>query len=1094
MSLCQFLLSLTIMSLLLLLGNTAKAKDNSYYKNCLKQGNANAEISQLKNICLAKSAKIDKAKSIDDDFNQFKNKLLSLYNIQNEKDKAINFEQQLQQVRVKIENYQLTLSKIKALRLQADSNIAKKHLKIQKELENSKNLNNQISNNLHQIQEIINIDLKPHNIYSVSLSDINQGKEIIQKLTHSLKNADILSQKQIEKNLEKIYAAQLKEIEPYIAYQKFQINQAQAQLAQINHFIDDENKDPEIELVKRRLEIFKEITAKTKKQKPIDKKEDSRLKNIDQTLNNIDKKINKKKYIKKEDFALFNKEAAEIFANLTQDLKQINEKYHNQKLRKLNDRNLQEAKTIVEQLRESNRQITFFKNGLNSSVNHFKASANTEYKDINRLFDKAEEELFALYNQRLDSFEQIFRKKLKIKDLNKSLKNKTGNNLKTINHKLKDEQRLLKEAQSLNKKENEQLQIAENELKNSAKIIDNIRNYNDYNQKSLNALKALDNKLEIIENYLKAAAKMKKNNKETIALLSPVQESFTNNQQLISEFKSKLLADNLIQINKDLTQAHDNIDYAKYLRLAVLREFRYKENAQGLKKWRAFNEISDYNKSNGRNIILNDLFLPIKESANSLLFTDIRYQADNNSSNEYNLGLGFRKLFDDVIWGGYAYYDTRSSIYNNQFTQINLGLERLTEKYDLRFNLYLPDNEEYLIDDLTKAYVENNSLKVSYQSERALKGADLELGHKLPLGNSRIFFGGYYFQGANSDIGNYKFADSYAYKARFESKFFKDYLTIGAQSEYNQNSKFVTTGYARVRIPFGSPQVKRNLTFIEKRMTETIIRDIDIITSTPTAPEIVSSADGDIIMDINGIIPESVEIIDLSNTNPLAINNSENELDILTGEDTSDFSSEINMASGQTVLGGDSSLALTFTSAKGQQFHTTYRPNLQAAIINDGIDITFDIGFDIKNAHNSAIKGITINEGKITIRGLNSSTIYLQDLNISGIQNSAIIVNNNATGGNTINIDNVTIYMGKDINNNPLINPGISISSPYNTENPNIINISNINLTADTGGSEGLRLLGTKNIFNLSNINIESGKYTNDIVVSNDSIYYYLDN
>ena len=62
-----------------------------------------------------------------------------------------------------------------------------------------------------------------------------------------------------------------------------------------------------------------------------------------------------------------------------------------------------------------------------------------------------------------------------------------------------------------------------------------------------------------------------------------------------------------------------------------------------------------YKYSNDRQLGRVELFLPFYQTHKSLVFTDIRYWLDNNSSNEGNLGMGYRKIFDDeYILGGYG--------------------------------------------------------------------------------------------------------------------------------------------------------------------------------------------------------------------------------------------------------------------------------------------------------------------------------------------------------------------------------------------------------------------------------------------------------
>lgn len=89
--------------------------------------------------------------------------------------------------------------------------------------------------------------------------------------------------------------------------------------------------------------------------------------------------------------------------------------------------------------------------------------------------------------------------------------------------------------------------------------------------------------------------------------------------------------------------------------------------------------------------------MPIAQNEENLLFADIRGMHDSNMAIEGNFGLGFRHLYyPHMIMGIYGFFDRRRSEFDNYYYQGTFGAECLTEKYDFRFNYYLPEDNTYL--------------------------------------------------------------------------------------------------------------------------------------------------------------------------------------------------------------------------------------------------------------------------------------------------------------------------------------------------------------------------------------------------------------
>src|SRR5690606_23264988 len=86
------------------------------------------------------------------------------------------------------------------------------------------------------------------------------------------------------------------------------------------------------------------------------------------------------------------------------------------------------------------------------------------------------------------------------------------------------------------------------------------------------------------------------------------------------------------------------------------------------------------------------MLIPLMQSNDALLFTDIRGRLDDQSSQEYNLGLGYRWIDSGWIFGGYAFADHLHSANGFDYWQGTAGIEMLSEDWDIRFNGYLPES------------------------------------------------------------------------------------------------------------------------------------------------------------------------------------------------------------------------------------------------------------------------------------------------------------------------------------------------------------------------------------------------------------------
>ena len=72
------------------------------------------------------------------------------------------------------------------------------------------------------------------------------------------------------------------------------------------------------------------------------------------------------------------------------------------------------------------------------------------------------------------------------------------------------------------------------------------------------------------------------------------------------------------------------------------------------KKWQGYLEFLG-KPGTERSLGQSDLLLPVYQDMDSLLFLNLRGQLDDGDSEEYNVGLGYRRLHDKWILGGVGF-------------------------------------------------------------------------------------------------------------------------------------------------------------------------------------------------------------------------------------------------------------------------------------------------------------------------------------------------------------------------------------------------------------------------------------------------------
>lgn len=154
-------------------------------------------------------------------------------------------------------------------------------------------------------------------------------------------------------------------------------------------------------------------------------------------------------------------------------------------------------------------------------------------------------------------------------------------------------------------------------------------------------------------------------------------------------------------------------------------------------------------------------FVPLKQTAESVLFLDVRAKHDFEDGFGQDFGIGIRRIVNpDLMLGGYAYINTQRQD-GHQFTGATLGLEAITSNFDAHVNLFLPisgDRAEQSTNS-SLSMVGNQLLEqISVIDRRnyAAWGIEGEIGAQVPVALPenhalRLSIGAYHFGDPDAD-------------------------------------------------------------------------------------------------------------------------------------------------------------------------------------------------------------------------------------------------------------------------------------------------------------------------------------------------------
>lgn len=415
-----------------------------------------------------------------------------------------------------------------------------------------------------------------------------------------------------------------------------------------------------------------------------------------------------------------------------------------------------------------------------------------------------------------------------------------------------------------------------------------------------------------------------------------------------------------------------------------------------------------------------DLFLPIAQDDRNLLFLDLRTSFDNLDQREGNFGLGYRSM-QDSGWnlGAYAFYDRRRSSEGHYFSQITTGLEALGQDFDGRINAYLPiGRKSYEVEDSARVDLSGGSVQILSGLERAYHGGDAELGWRVPVfaadqdTEMRVYGGGYWFDAESSE-------SVAGPRGRLELRLYDPIEALPGSrvtfsGELQRDEARGTQHFLglKLRIPLQAENTAHRLTPQERRMTDPLIRDVDIVTQSATISE-KATLNGQTVASVTTITDGATaqSVIDGAASNTLLVVNG-----------TTTVTSQLSLHQGQSLSSGGSTITLTgASSGRLVSFSTPGSVGtLRGAIAGNAVlALATDSklsGLIVENTSTAAnsyavtangISGATITGSRLTsangaalwVNNSTATTVNTTTIRSTGAQSPAVLVQN--ASGNT---------------------------------------------------------------------------------------------
>jgi hypothetical protein len=439
-------------------------------------------------------------------------------------------------------------------------------------------------------------------------------------------------------------------------------------------------------------------------------------------------------------------------------------------------------------------------------------------------------------------------------------------------------------------------------------------------------------------------------------------------------------------------------------------------------KWKPYIDLGG-KVGNERSLAETNLFIPLLQDNKSLIFGDIRGRIDARENQEGNFGVGFRHMLDQG-WnlGMYSFYDRRRTEDSSFFNQITFGVEALSFDWDLRGNYYQPFGDKENVISSTggtgpaSASLSGGSIIITSPgqqivTERALPGFDGEVGWRIPVWGVdsstqlRAYVGGYHFDDKFSEAVTGPRMRLQLTLAELNDIWSDARIDVGAEVQHDDPRGTQGFGSLRVRFPLQamvSNEAPRKLNAMEQRMTEPLVRDIDIVSGKITQGE-ATKVEQAVIVPGEGssspLVVFSADTVSGADLPDLIATTGTNTKIVLAG--TFNTTVPILMNEGQSLLAAPQiaspapeNLVIRVKSASGIEADFNLLP---ATIIGDSTVSTV-----IDLADYTLVEGLTITTTADTARAIVSNGKF------DPIANLNVINLNSAVQGTGVEFSNVT--------------------------------------------------------------------------------------
>ncbi|MER9290308.1 hypothetical protein NKI71_08695 [Mesorhizobium sp. M0510] len=426
--------------------------------------------------------------------------------------------------------------------------------------------------------------------------------------------------------------------------------------------------------------------------------------------------------------------------------------------------------------------------------------------------------------------------------------------------------------------------------------------------------------------------------------------------------------------------------------------------------------------NNGGNAALEG-FIPLKQTAESVLFLDVRAKHDFKDGFGQDVGLGIRRIVNpDLMIGGYAYLNIEN--YNStQFTAATLGAEAIAPHFDAHVNVYLPikgDSTDHSASS-TLSMVSNQlieQISVIDHRDYAAWGIEGEIGAQVPVAlpdkhSLRLDIGGYHFEDPHGDDGSVTGA-----KAGFEytiGDVFGSNTELVFAGEVRNDNRDDTqfAGSVRLNIPFnpgsgsdnadgtdsGAEPVYPVSEGLRKRVNERVRGDVRVRvqsqtltggTTTRIAINAATSAAFGKFYFADGGLAGAGTLADPTTLDDAVTKSGANGFVVALGGNGNLTTGGVTLANGQTVIGGGESVTARLFGGGTSTF------NLGGS---DGtIQGTNVVNPVITLGNGNTLNGITITGGANGILGNNITGATLTNVTVTGAGGNGADFTGSSTG------------------------------------------------------------------------------------------------